>query len=145
MKRAAPRATSALYAAWLVALVATLGSLWFSEVRQFVPCTLCWYQRILMYPLSLILGIGAWREDVDVVRYALPLASLGAIVAGYHILEQRIPGFGIAEACRGGVPCNVQYIDWLGFISIPMLSLAAFVLIIVALIAAAAASRGSVR
>ena len=133
-----PRATLGLYAAWLVALVATLGSLWFSEVRLFVPCTLCWYQRILMYPLAVILAIAAWRTDRGIVRYALPLSLFGAVVAGYHVLEQKIPGFGFPEACRGGVPCNVQYIDWLGFISIPVLSLTAFVLISVALIVVAA-------
>lgn len=127
---AAPaRVVLGLYAAWLVALVATLGSLWFSEVRLFVPCTLCWYQRILMYPLVVLLGIAAWRGDAGIVRYVLPLTLFGAVVAGYHLLEQKIPGFGAPEACRGGVPCNIEYIDWFGFVTIPMLSLTAFVLI----------------
>lgn len=135
------RASLGLYVAWLVALVATFGSLWFSEVRQFVPCTLCWYQRILMYPLAIVLGIAAWREDVGIVRYALPLSVFGAAVATFHLLEQKVPGFGFPEACRGGVPCNIAYIDWLGFITIPMLALVAFVLISVALVWAAGTRR----
>lgn len=130
-----------LYAAWLVAVVATLGSLYFSEVRLFVPCTLCWYQRILMYPLAVVLGIAAWRGDAGIVRYVLPLSTFGAIVAGYHLLEQKVPGFGFPEACRGGVPCNVAYIDWLGFVTIPTLSLVAFVLITASLLQVVRASR----
>ena len=145
MSRLAPQAAGALYVAWLVALVATLGSLWFSEVRLFVPCTLCWYQRILMYPLAIVLGIAAWREDAGIVRYALPLATIGAFVSSYHVLEQKVPGFGFPEACRGGVPCNVQYIDWLGFVSIPVLALTAFVLILAALVTVAAATRRTAR
>ena len=130
-----------LYAAWLVAIVATLGSLYFSEVRLFVPCTLCWYQRILMYPLVLLLGVAAWRDDAGIVRYTLPLALLGAAVAAFHLLEQKIAGFGFPEACRGGVPCNVAYIDWFGFVTIPTLSLTAFLLISAALLQVARASR----
>ncbi|MEX2502657.1 MAG: disulfide oxidoreductase [Trueperaceae bacterium] len=130
------RGASGLYVAWLVALIATIGSLWFSEVHQFLPCTLCWYQRILMYPLAIVLGIGAWRGDVGVVRYALPFSLLGVLVAGYHVGVQKIPGFGFPAACRSGVPCNAAYIDWLGFITIPVLALTAFLLITAVLVAA---------
>ena len=126
-----------LYLAWLTALVATSGSLYFSEVRHFVPCTLCWYQRILMYPLVIVLGIASYDQDRAVVRYALPLSVLGMVVALYHVLEQNIPGFGSAALCRAGVPCNLRYIDWLGFITIPVLSLTAFTMITVFLVLAA--------
>lgn len=118
-----------LYLAWLVALVAMGGSLYFSEVRQFVPCSLCWYQRILMYPLVFILGIASFRQDVGVRVYALPLSVLGGLIAIYHVLEQNVPGFGAPGLCRVGVPCSAKYINWLGFISIPVLSLTAFTLI----------------
>ncbi len=118
-----------LYLAWLVALVAMLGSLYFSEVRHFVPCTLCWYQRILMYPLAIVLGIASYRQDNGVRNYVLPLSVLGMLFATYHVLEQNIPGFGSPALCRAGVPCNLHYIQWLGFISIPVLSLTAFTLI----------------
>lgn len=123
-----------LYAAWLVALVATAGSLYFSEVRGFVPCTLCWYQRILMYPLAYLLGVAAWREDAGVVRYALPFSLLGMGVSTFHYLEQKVPGFGFPEACRGGVPCNIAYIDWFGFVTIPLLAFVAFTLVSLALL-----------
>ena len=132
---------AALYLAWVVTLVATLGSLWFSEVRAFVPCTLCWYQRILMYPLVLLLGVAAWNRDAGIVRYALPLTILGALVASYHVLDQKVPGFGVPGACRSGVPCDVAYIDWFGFVTIPVLSLTAFLLVGAALLAVARARR----
>lgn len=130
-----------LYLAWLVSLVATLGSLWFSEVRGFVPCTLCWYQRILMYPLAIQLGIAAWRGDVSIIRYALPLTTLGGLIAAYHVLVQKIPDFGFASTCRSGVPCNAAYIEWFGWVTIPVLSLSAFVLITILLGAVAATRR----
>ncbi len=131
----------AVVAAWVVAFVAMAGSLWFSEVRFFVPCTLCWYQRILMYPLVLILGVAAFRGDRRVGIYALPLSLLGIVVSSYHLLEQWIPGFGAAGLCRSGVPCSGRYIEWLGFITIPALAWTAFVLISVALVVALRARR----
>lgn len=123
-----------LYLAWLVALVATLGSLYFSEVRGYVPCVLCWYQRILMYPLTIILGIASFRQDDRITGYVLPLSILGGAISLFHYLEQKVPGFGAPQLCRQGVPCNVQYINWLGFITIPFLALTAFTLITVILL-----------
>ncbi len=123
-----------LYPAWLVATVAMLGSLYFSDVLLYVPCTLCWYQRILMYPLVLILGIASYKQDKGVTRYALPLSILGTLVAGFHYLEQKVPWISSSAVCRSGVPCDVQYINWLGFITIPFLSLVAFAIITVLLI-----------
>ena len=129
----APRGALHLYAAWLMAIVATLGSLYFSEVRHFVPCTLCWYQRILMYPLVVLLGIAGWRLDRSIRTYVLPLSLLGMGVAAYHYLEQMVPGFGAEALCSSGVPCSGRYIEWLGFITIPFLALTAFTLITVSL------------
>ena len=125
-----------LYLAWLVAVVATAGSLYFSEVRLFVPCTLCWYQRILMYPLVIVLGLAAFRRSTVVVPYVLPLSVLGASVSLFHYLEQKAPGFGAPAMCRSGVPCSLEYINVLGFVTIPFLALVAFVLITVLLIGA---------
>ncbi len=125
----------------MLALIATLGSLFFSEVRMYVPCTLCWYQRILMYPLVLLLGIASYRQDREVVRYALPLSSLGVIVSAYHLMEQKIPGFGATVLCRSGVPCSGEYINWFGFLTIPGLALIAFLGISVLLLATARRSR----
>jgi disulfide bond formation protein DsbB len=118
-----------LFLAWVVALTATLGSLYFSEVRGFIPCALCWYQRVLMYPLVILLGVASHLEDKSVIRYTLPLSVLGGGVALYHYLIQKVPGMTGLGTCGVGVPCNAQYIDWLGFITIPLLSLTAFTLI----------------
>jgi len=118
-----------LYLAWLVALVAMLGSLYFSEVRGYIPCELCWYQRILMYPLALVLGIAAYSDDIRQRRYVLPISILGMLVSGYHYLHQKLPGLAEIKPCAQGVPCNTQYINWLGFITIPFLAFVAFALI----------------
>lgn len=115
------------FLAWVVALVATLGSLFFSEVMQFIPCTLCWYQRIAMYPLVFILAQGLLTHNLlNSVKFALPLAISGWLFAAYHMLlhvgiisEKMVP-------CSQGVPCSTKYIQWFGFISIPLLSLLAF-------------------
>jgi disulfide bond formation protein DsbB len=134
-----------LYLAWVVALVATGGSLWFSEVRLFVPCNLCWWQRILMYPLVPLLGIASYSDDRTAVRYALPLSVAGMGVSLYHYLGQKIPGFLPPAACRSGVPCTGEYINWLGFITIPLLAFTAFTLISVILGVKLAADRKAVR
>jgi disulfide bond formation protein DsbB len=122
----------AVPAAWVVALVATLGSLYFSEVARFEPCRLCWYQRIAMYPLVLILGIAAWRRDPGVRIYALPLAVVGAVVAGYHYVLEWVPAVD-AGACTVGVPCTLVWFRELGFVTLPYLALTAFLLVIVLL------------
>lgn len=120
-----------LYLAWLVALTATLGSLYFSEIREFVPCELCWIQRIFMYPLTIILGIAVFTDDRAVRKYVLPLTIIGGFVSLYHYLVQKVPGFAEIQPCAQGVPCSGQYINWLGFITIPFLALTAFTLITV--------------
>ncbi|MFF2886452.1 disulfide oxidoreductase [Paenibacillus sp. NPDC057967] len=123
-----------LYFAWLVAVVATLGSLYFSEIRGFIPCELCWYQRILMYPLSLLLGIAAFYDEHSIKKYVLPLSILGMLVSSFHYMEQKIPGFAAIKPCTQGVPCSAQYINWFGFVTIPFLALIAFTLITVLLL-----------
>lgn len=123
-----------LYLAWLVAVVATLGSLYYSEIAGFIPCELCWYQRILMYPLSIILGIGAFYDEHAIKKYVLPLSILGMLVSTFHYMEQKIPGFAELKPCTKGVPCSAQYINWFGFVTIPFLALIGFTLITVLLL-----------
>ncbi len=120
--------------AWLVAIIATLGSLFFSEVMEFPPCTFCWYQRILMYPLVFIFLVGLFPFDKNVVRYAFPLAFVGWLIAIYHNLLQYeiIPES--AAPCSQGVPCSAKYISWFDILTIPMLSLIAFSIILILLI-----------
>jgi disulfide bond formation protein DsbB len=122
-----------LLLSWVAALVATIGSLYFSEVRHFIPCTLCWYQRILMYPLAVILGIAFYRNDKGIYIYACPLAIIGMIVSGYHTLLQKIPYLEQFEMCTTGVPCAKDYLNWLGFITIPMMAFVAFTIIALSL------------
>lgn len=118
-----------LYLAWLVSLTATFGSLYFSEIREFVPCELCWIQRIFMYPLTILLGIAVFTDDRAVRKYVLPLTTIGGSVSLYHYLVQKVPGFAEIQPCAQGVPCSGQYINWLGFITIPFLALTAFTFI----------------
>lgn len=120
-----------LYFSWIVSVVATLGSLYFSEIREFIPCDLCWYQRILMYPLTLILGIATFNSDFTVKKYVLPMAVIGWTISLFHYLQQKVPGFAKIKPCTNGVPCNMEYINWFGFITIPFLALTAFSLIII--------------
>ncbi|MGG1400001.1 disulfide oxidoreductase [Bacillus salipaludis] len=119
--------------AWVAAIIATLGSLYFSEVEHFIPCTLCWYQRIFMYPLVIILGIAGYRNDLAIHRYVLPLSIIGMIISGYHTVLQKIPYLQQFEMCTTGVPCSKDYLNWLGFITIPMLAFVAFTIITISL------------
>ncbi len=123
-----------LYFAWLVSVVATLGSLYFSEIKGFIPCDLCWFQRIFMYPLVVILGIGTFQSDMSVKKFVLPLSIVGGLISFFHYLEQKIPGFGGIKPCVSGVPCSAEYINWFGFITIPFLALTAFTLITISMI-----------
>lgn len=123
-----------LYAAWTVALVATTGSLYFSEVAGFLPCMLCWYQRIAMYPLVLILLVGILLKDTKAWAYGLPLAIIGWFIAAYHNLLYYNVLTESAATCRAGVSCTTQHIAWFGFLTIPLLSFMAFTLIIILLL-----------
>lgn len=123
-----------LYFAWLVSVIATMGSLYFSEVRGFIPCDLCWFQRIFMYPLVLILGIGTFQSDISVKKFVLPLSIIGGTISIFHYLEQKVPGFGGIRPCVSGVPCSAEYINWLGFITIPFLAFTAFTLITISMV-----------
>jgi disulfide bond formation protein DsbB len=121
-----------LWLAFAVAATATAGSLYFSEIGHLVPCTLCWYQRIAMYPLALILGVAAWRGDPGIRRYAIPLAAIGAAVSTYHIALQRLPGLP-SGTCSLDVPCSAIELERFGFVTIPVMALIGFVSIIVVL------------
>jgi disulfide bond formation protein DsbB len=119
-----------VFGAWLIASASALGALFFSEIMQLPPCSLCWYQRIAMFPLVLILPIGLFPFDRKVVRYALPLAILGWLLAVFHMLLVAgvIPEN--LEPCVQGIPCSEKVIDWFGFVTIPLLSVVAFSAII---------------
>lgn len=116
---------------WVVSLVAMMGSLFFSEVMKYEPCTFCWYQRILMYPLVLIIGIAYIQRNAQIAVTTLVFSCIGVLVALYHYGMQKIPFLHDNAIACGRVPCTGEYINWLGFITIPFLSLTAFVLIFI--------------
>ncbi|MFJ8065982.1 disulfide oxidoreductase [Psychrobacillus sp. NPDC096426] len=115
--------------AWIASIIAMVGSLFFSERMGFIPCTLCWYQRILMYPLVVFLGIAFYRNDRDIYKYVLPISIFGIVVSSYHYALQKIPSMHEFSSCTSGVPCSGQYINWFGFVTIPFLALVAFIFI----------------
>lgn len=119
-----------LFLAWVFVSVSTLGSLFFSHVMEFAPCVLCWYQRICLFPLVIILATGLFPFDKRVVIYALPLAIAGWLTAFYHNLlySNIIPQ--TLQPCSQGVSCTEKYIELFGFLTIPMLSLLSFSIII---------------
>lgn len=125
-----------LFGAWLMATVSMLGALFFGEVMQLPPCVLCWYQRICMFPLVLILPVGLFPLDLKVVRYALPLAAIGWLFAAFHVLLMAgvIPEN--IRPCTQGVPCSEKVIEWFGFVTIPLLAVVAFSIIIALLVMA---------
>jgi disulfide bond formation protein DsbB len=115
-----------LFLTWFVASVSTLGSLFFSHVMEFAPCVLCWYQRIFLFPLVLILAAGLFPFDRKVVKFALPLAIAGWLTALYHnLLYAGIIPESI-QPCSRGVSCTEEYIELFGLLSIPMLSFLSF-------------------
>lgn len=123
-----------IYLAWAQSIVATLGSLYFSEIKHYTPCTLCWYQRILMYPLVIIIAVGLHRHDKKLYQYVLPLSILGFLIALYHNLLQ----YGVlpesVAPCTLAASCTVKYTGYFGFITIPLMSLTAFTVITVCMI-----------
>lgn len=120
------RAWTLVFTAWCIAGASTLGALFFGEVMKLPPCSLCWYQRIFMFPLALVLPFALFPFDRNVVRSALPLVGVGGLLAALHVLlvagivPERI------APCRQGVPCSETVIEWFGFVTIPLLSLVAF-------------------
>ena len=126
---------AALWLAFLIALASTLGSLYFSEVANYVPCRLCWFQRIAMYPLSVILLIAALRRDTAIRWYAVPLAAIGACVSIYHYLVEWHPRLE-GDACDPTNPCSLVWFREFGFVTLPLMALCGFVAIIALLLPA---------
>ena len=116
----------ALAGAAAIAVTSTLGSLYLSEVAHFTPCRLCWYQRIAMYPLSVLLVVAAARRDGAVRRYATPLAIIGALIASYHVLLERFPNLE-TSACDPNNPCSLIWVKKFGYLTIPTMALTGFI------------------
>ena len=115
-----------LYIAFAQALIAMLGSLFFSEILKLPPCILCWYQRICLYPLVVILAVGILRKDKRVYEYALPLGFVGWLISIYHnLLYYKILPESVAP-CTQGISCTTKQIELFGFVTIPLMAFLAF-------------------
>ena len=123
-----------IYVGFSMALIATMGSLYLSEIKHLPPCVLCWYQRICMYPLVVILGVGILRRERAIYHYVLPLAAVGWLIALYHSLIQWKVISDALSPCVQGISCTTVQINLLGFITIPFMSLVAFSIIILSMI-----------
>lgn len=122
------------YLAWAQAVIATMGSLYLSEVMRFIPCDLCWYQRILMYPLTILIAVGILLRDRRLSFYALPLCFLGLAVSIYHnLLYYEVIPAGW-HVCTSGIPCETRWIQWFGFAGIPFMAFTAFVVVTLSLL-----------
>jgi disulfide bond formation protein DsbB len=133
-------APSALSLAAVVAAVSTAGSLYLSEVAEFTPCKLCWYQRYAMYPLVPIIGIAAWKGFTRLRPYAFALATIGSMISVYHILVER----GIVKessSCDPTNPCSLIWVKRLGYLTIPTMALSGFLLILTLLAVSRAGNR----
>jgi hypothetical protein len=119
----------ALPLATAIAAVATGGSLYLSEVAGYLPCVLCWYQRIAMYPLTIVLGVAALRRDGRVWLTAVPIAAIGSAVSVWHIAIERNPALG--GPCDPAAPCSIRWVDEFGFLTLPTMALIAYLAIIV--------------
>ncbi|ETP68307.1 disulfide bond formation protein DsbB [Planococcus glaciei] len=123
------RQENILLSMWGVALVATMGSLYFSEIRGYEPCVLCWVQRIFMYPLVIIIGIAYVQKNVKIALTTLVFSVIGGCISLYHYGIQKLDFLSDTAPACGRVPCTGEYINYLGFITIPFLALTAFILI----------------
>ncbi len=128
-------AGSELLLATGISVSATAGSLYYSQIRQFEPCQLCWYQRILMYPMAVLFVVALIKKDTSVRRYVLPLAAIGASISAYHNYIQIFPDLDASGACGFGPSCSGKYINVFNNVSIPVMALSAFLMIIVVTVA----------
>jgi len=126
------KADSLLFLAWASSLVASLGSLYFSEIMKYEPCELCWYQRILMYPMVILLGVAYVRKDFQPALYSTILSGIGLLVSLYHYSLQKVSFLSESAPACGRVPCTGEYINMFGFITIPFLALTGFIIIFIA-------------
>ena len=114
-----------IYMAWLVNIVAFMGSMYFSNFMMLPPCVLCWYQRICIFPLSIIFAVGFLKKDENIFWYSIPLVTIGWIISLYHnLLYYKIIPKAIT-ACSSGVSCTDVQIEYLGFITIPLMAFTA--------------------
>ena len=130
----------ALPLATAIALVTTLGSLYYSEVAGYPPCVLCWYQRIAIYPQVVVLGVAAVRRDLQVWRTSVPLAAVGAVLSIWHVVIERNPA--LAGPCDPSNPCTIKWVEEFGFLTVPAMALVASLSFIALTLSARASAHG---
>ncbi|MBO1002945.1 disulfide oxidoreductase [Pseudogracilibacillus auburnensis] len=114
---------------WTQTLLATFGSLFYSEIMGYLPCDLCWIQRILMYPLVIIYGVALVKKNVEIALPGLILSGIGMLFSAYHYGLQKFPPLSDAGGFCTNIPCNLQYVNYFGFITIPFLAGVAFIVV----------------
>jgi len=130
------RAIISAFAPWALPLAAAvtttcaLGSLYFSEIVNYKPCRLCWFQRTMMYPLAILLIVAALVKDKKIWRYAVPLASIGITISTYHWFLERFPNLD-AGVCDVDVPCEFIWFQHFGFVTLPFMALTGFLAVLV--------------
>lgn len=124
-----------LLLAFIISLIATSGSLFYSEVAGFVPCELCWFQRIFMYPQVILLGIALIKKEKNIIDYSLGLAVIGFFISLYHNYIYYFNFSNNSCSVGGkGVSCTIRYVFEFNYITIPMMALTGFILIIIFLL-----------
>ena len=119
-----------MFIIWVIAMLSTFGSLFFSLVLEYPPCDLCWYQRIFIYPWCMIMLIAMLKKDYSIGIYVFFTSILGAVVALYHSIMSWFPNVKMSTGC-GIIPCDTAIINWFGFITLPFLSFVSFVIILI--------------
>lgn len=119
---------AALYVAWVIALTGTLLALYYGEVLRIEPCQLCWYQRIIWFPLTILLGIAAYRADFHIVPYALVLIVVGTFFAVYQVLGEHYPSLHLTSLCGFGADCSIPVMVF-NLLSLPTVSAIGFALV----------------
>ncbi|TMU88263.1 disulfide bond formation protein B [Bacillus sp. BHET2] len=125
------KADSLLFLAWASSLIATMGSLYFSEIMKYEPCELCWYQRILMYPMVILLGVAYVRKDFQAALYSTIFSGIGLLISIYHYSIQKVSILTESAPACGRVPCTGEYINMFGFVTIPFLAFSGFIIIFI--------------
>lgn len=124
----------ALEILFIISLIATAGSLYFSEIRGWTPCKLCWWQRIFMYPQVIVLAMALYKKSRDIIAYLIPLSVIGAVIAAFHYAEQLqarlAPANSLVPCDASGISCAATPIFHFGYITIPVMALSAFLLIL---------------
>lgn len=120
-----------VYLAWGISLFSTFASLFFSEILKFPPCSLCWYQRIFMYPLAIIIPVGILSADKYISRYVTALSAFGLLFATYHTLIYHNIIQEAITVCTADLSCKTKQLELFGFLSIPLMSFLSFLLIFI--------------